>query len=84
MGLFDFLKKKSTIAVNTKIYTPSAEELSKSKKEHARQEIRNFQKMRPGFIRTKFFYSLITKNITLGNLLLVSGSMNSAWMMCPR
>lgn len=48
MGLFDFLKKKSTIAVNTKIYTPSAEELSKSKKEHARQEIRNFQKNEAG------------------------------------
>lgn len=40
MGLFDFLKKKSASAVNFKVYTPSAEEISESRKSLAKQETR--------------------------------------------
>ena len=48
MGLFDFLKKKSASAVNFKVYTPSAEEISESRKSLAKQETRNFQKDESG------------------------------------
>lgn len=44
MGLFNFLKKKSAPAININVYTPSAEEISESRKDCAKQEIRNFQK----------------------------------------
>ena len=48
MGLFNFLKKKSAPAVNVNVYTPSAEEISESRKDCAKQEIRNFQKDEAG------------------------------------
>ena len=44
MGLFDFLKKKSVPSVNINVYTPNAEEILESRKAHAKQETRNFQK----------------------------------------